>query len=432
MPLVSITHRGFNHVMAVKNPQTWTRLKRIELRQLANQIGNDAVRLMTAWPASGEGRQVKAAAEAIARRLDGQQSLGDIRRAFAEIEAAAADFSAILNNPFFQERLRTATYKVGGQQHLMNMGEEIESALEDIRIYTHAYWEAQPPPPTPLQIAAAEVTKLVPDQKVGPIMYEVAGGILRVRHQAAVSASVNMQNADSARKELLSSFGEIVTEMTSSNQDPRLIELTNAMRGRIEERTDIIQLGIAAISFQFTCDRFEEELPTHLSGRLRGLTIGLGMYVSQFSDWARFAGNAAAIDYSEADVIALHQSGMRLIQELRKATTNVDPEVPRTLAFILETIRDPRRALKRTVFAAIRSIENLVSATFSSLVHVLGGLPDGAREGIKKVAQITISVGLLLAVAEIAVSVSPAAGTILHTNWLGRAGELIKESLKPE
>lgn len=142
----------------------------------------------------------------------------------------------------------------------------------------------------------------------------------------------------------------------------------------------------------------------------------------------RFAENAADADYSREDVNRLYVVGHTLTEELKKQEQLVDPEVPRSLAFLLESVRDPRRAAKRTVFAAIRSIENLVSVVIKAFGTIVSGIPEGVKKGVVVVAAST----LLYAAANAAVHIDPAAGRVLRTSWLGKAGKLILDNMKSD
>ena len=96
---------------------------------------------------------------------------------------------------------------------------------------------------------------------------------------------------------------------------------------------------------------------------------------------------------------------------------------------MLETIHNPRLAIKRTVFAAIRTIENLVSIMLKSFGEILINIKDGGAKGAKMATAGIVATTLLLAAAEAAKSVSPAAAKIIQTHWLSRAADLAIEKL---
>lgn len=411
--------------MLQNKPQTWARLRRIELRNLANTVGNEALAHLAEWPRSGEGRAVKERTEIITRRMDGPQPLRDLDLAFGHLIETTRDFATILRNNFFRSVLASKIVQNRDGKGIA-LSSYIEAIVGDVEAYIEDYRASLPPPPTPAQLAVEQVERIVPDQKIGPVRFEISGGILRISHQPAITGRGDEKNADAARRELVESAGELIGLLANGNQDPRLIELTSDIKERLEAKQDIIQLGIASITFQLACDSVREEMAAIIHAKLQGLALGIGMYVAQFSEWVRFAENAAIAEFNPGDVTKLFQAGSKLVEELRGATSSVDPEVPKTLAFLLEAIRDPKRAMKRTVFAAVRTMENLVAVVMKSCGVVIGGVPEGLRSGVK----IAASTLLLYAAAQTAIAISPAAARVLQSNWLEKAGKLILENMK--
>ena len=411
--------------MLQNKPQTWARLRRIELRDLANTVGNEALAHLPQWPSSGEGRAVKERTEIITRRMDGPQQLRDLNLAFGHLLETTRDFTAILHNDFFKTVLASKMYKNRDGQSIA-LSSRVEELVNDVENYVADYRASLPPPPTPSQLAVQQVEKIIPDQKIGPVRFEISDGVLKISHQPAIAGRGDDKNAESARRELVARAGEVIELLEKGNQDPRLIELTLDLKARLESKQDIIQLGIASITFQLACDGSREEMASVIHAKLQGLALSVGMYVAQFSEWAKFAENAAMADFNPGDVTKLFQTGSKLVDELRDAVSSVDPEVPKTLAFLLEAIRDPKRAAKRTVFAAVRTMENLVAVVMKSCGMVIGGVPEGLRSGVK----IAASTLLLYAAAQTAIAISPAAARVLQSNWLEKAGKLVLESMK--
>ncbi|GGE98303.1 hypothetical protein [Sphingomonas prati] len=387
------------------------------------------MKLLRDWPDSGEGRAIKATTEAITRKLDGQQPVGDIETAFSDLQNSIRSLELLKDNEFFRNSLAHTTIISSAGVRSSIISKIVNIPLE-VDNYTREYRASLPPPPTAAEIAQVELQNIVPSQREGPVKFEMAAGVLKVRHQAAVIEEQNRLNAELASGQLIEEAKSVINQLSHSNADPRLIELVKDMSNRIAIKQDVIQIGIAAISFQIVCDKFENELPFILSARLSALSIGVGMYVSQFSEWQRFSENAAMADFSFEDVGKLFTSGSELVESLRAVGTAVDKEVPRTLAFLLETIKDPRRATKRTVLATVRSIENLVIVVVNSCGSILGGILAGITEGAKKGTTIITATALLSIAGVTAVSIAPAAGRVLQSNWLGKAGKLIVDGLK--
>ncbi len=381
---------------------------------------------MARWPSTGEGRSVKALTERITRRLDGQQPTRDLDLAFNALLKSAQDFQDILDNSYFIESIAHTSVKKANTRSTETMREVIAQVIDDTRSYIETYLAALPPPPTLAAKAADEVAELVPEQKTGPLRFTIVDGIVRVEHQPATVFSRDVPNVTSARQELITAGKAGADYLRLANFDYRLADEVESIVARLSASQDIIALGVAAISFQQIVGSFEDELPKFWSAKLQGFSLGVSMYVAQFPEWMRFAENAADADYSSDDVNRLYVAGHTLTEHLKTQGQLVDPEVPRSLAFLLESVRDPRRAARRTVFAAIRSIENLISVVMKAFGTIISGIPEGMKKGIVVVTAST----LLYAAANAAVHIDPAAGRVLRTSWLGKAGKLILDNMK--
>ncbi len=387
---------------------------------------------MVRWPSTGEGRAVKALTEAIARRLDGQQPTRDLERAFNTLLESATDFQSILDNSYFSGSLAQTPIKKANSREVDTMAGVIALVITDTKSYIKAYIDALPPPATPAELVADKVAELVPDQKIGPLRFALVDGVVRVEHQMAIPASRDLNNVNAARQELIAAGKAGAEFLQSSNFDRRFADEVLSIVSRLDAVQDVIALGVAAISFQQVVDSFKHELPNFWSAKLQGFSLGLSMYVAQFPEWMRFAENAADAEYSSEDVSRLYVAGHTLTEQLKAQGSLVDPEVPRSLAFLLESVRDPRRAAKRTVFATIRSIENLISVVVKGFGTIVSGVPDGAKKGVASATTVIIGSALLYAAATAAVHIDPAAGRVLRTSWLGKAGKLILENMKSE
>ncbi len=409
------------------NPQTWTRLKRIELRKLANDVGNEALLIHDKWPRSGEGRAIKSATESISRRLDGLQQTGTLQSAFGELTSAANYFAAILQNKFFQAEMAGKPIK-RRRGDRSTMGQLINSASSDVLAYIENY-------EFPVETSRdhlRELERVIPTQKIGPIQFEYVSSVLRVKHAGAMPEDADKANVESAIKALRKTAKQISVELTNSNCDRRLLAVTDDLVARLKSRQDIVQLGLANIAAQMVFDSSKQEVPDLLFAQLQAFSISLSMYVAQFPEWARFSENAAMAEFTPADVKGVYQAGSKLVQDLEGAQKAVDSEVPRTLRWMLETIRNPRLATKRTVFAAIRTIENLVSIMLKSFGEVLVSIKDGTTKGVKLATAGIVATALLVAAADAAKGVSPAAARILQTHWLSKAADIVLKKLLPE
>jgi hypothetical protein len=174
---------------------------------------------------------------------------------------------------------------------------------------------------------------------------------------------------------------------------------------------------------------FESELPDALSAALQVHTMGVGMYLAQFPDWAQFSQAAANIrldQSAEAAVVAALDS---VINATDEAGDLADPEVPKMLKQLRELVTDPQRASKRAIFAAIRSVENLVIKVFS----YGSGLLHETITKTSSAASTTISKGLAAALLAIGLSAAsgllPISASIDGLGWLREAVVLVQREM---
>ena len=411
--------------MARGNPQTWARVTRLGLRALANEVGTFAA-LRHEPGASVHGAEaIRGATDRIGKLLLGHQMTSDLRVAFAELLQATDEFQDVMTNAYFQAELADIPMESANHPGL-TLQEAISNSIEETRGYITEYYETEPES-SPQRLAVDSVADKIPDQKLGPVRFTIIDGIVRVDHRAATTSEAAARGAAIAREELIKQAKSLTEALKASNQDPRLLQEVNDLQERLRSKEDVIALGIAAIGLQTLVQSLREELPAVYHGKMMGLSVAVNMYVAQFPDWLQFSERAAEADFSPAAVAGLYDLGKKLAAELRKAPSVVDAEVPRSIAFILETIRDPRRAVKRTVFASVRTLENFVSIILKGFSAHITAAIEGSAKATKHAAYITVT---CLAAAA-AVSLQPAAGNILNTHWLGEVGKMILENVKP-
>lgn len=161
---------------------------------------------------------------------------------------------------------------------------------------------------------------------------------------------------------------------------------------------------------------------------LQSHTVGIGMYVAQFPDWARFTENAAAIQVSVADVPSL----ANLVGSIAGATdfTEIaDPEVPRTLKQLKLFAENPGKSTSRAALAVVRTVENLVIRIFSYGADFIEKTAAKAVDSASTVSSKAI-VGTLLAIGlSAALGLGPIAGKVEGMGWMKDAIEIVQRQL---
>jgi hypothetical protein len=152
--------------------------------------------------------------------------------------------------------------------------------------------------------------------------------------------------------------------------------------------------------------------------------------VSQFPEWNKFLENAATAHLESTDVSDLRGASERLVENLKANPDVVDPEVPRTLAYLTELLKNPSISGKRAAFAVLRSIENLVSHVFNYGAEFVHKTMSKSIETASSATSKAIVVTLLTLALGSATAIGPVASKVPEMNWIKTASEIVKKQLE--
>lgn len=394
------------------------------MRRLANAIGNAAMDSMAKWPAKGEGRHIKDVAEQVSRLLDGSPSIGAVSKSFAELRFSVDAIQGLLSNSHFVEFVanrivdpydpKRTTFRTRVNDLTTSIRDDMD-AFEAIRHLGGKSSEA--------------LRGVTPAQKDGPIEFVFDRGILRIQHRIASAGDHQKVNAENARLALLATSQTLLKHLAEGNHDKRIATLISEAMVLVHDRRDVIALGLNSIALSLLAADDDGEMAGPVLAQLRALNAGIGMYLAQFPEWVRFTESAAAVEFTPDDVDVVRRAGEVLLADLTKASTIVDPEVPRTVRWILGTLSAPKTALRRAVFASIRMIENFVSVVYTTF----SGWLDAANTGVKKTmtaaGAAASGVLLLLAATKVAEMVSPTATQTIQSAWLKDAADIVRQAM---
>jgi hypothetical protein len=276
----------------------------------------------------------------------------------------------------------------------------------------------------------AELRRIIPSQKVAPILFEIRDGRLALQRKVSTTAAQDRSSTEIAREELLRGGQRILTELRCSNCDRRLIESLEYLQEQLSAGESIIRVGLSNIGCEMMCGVYEAELPDAVASMIRSHTRGIDMFAAQFPEWNRFVENAAAVQINADDVAAIHATTKSLVQRLNGEAALVDPEVPQTLSRLNDLISNPRAASKRAAFAVLRSIENLVSKVFSCGADLIEKTVNKTIEGLSTVASKALIVGLLTIALTGASSIGPVASKVTEMAWMRNAAEIIQRQIE--
>ncbi|MDX5330532.1 MAG: hypothetical protein LPJ86_06465 [Caulobacteraceae bacterium] len=393
-----------------------------------------------------------------ARALDTDPELARAwKRAVLQIEGIRVDHNTLGRRPLNRDRLAAS---------LMAVHDGLAALLEDREFMTVAYrlpYRPMAPPPrepeldsrvydrgatVPDMIAnlidltrgvqrpttaaltdIATLRRMVPSQKIAPVVFEIEGGRLVIVDQPADVLSEDKENVEASRVALIERGEQLLQALEQSNCDRRLVESVRELQVGLTSGHNIIQLGLSNLTCEAVCGAFQAELPEALCGKLQGHTRGISMYLAQFPDWQRFAEKAAAVDLDPDDIIRISSTAQTLITDLDSHPELADPRVPRTIAALREAINDPGKATKRAAFAVLRTIENLVAKAIEYGAELVESTVSKSIAELSTVTSKALAVGLLSLALLGASGLSPIAGKVSDTVWLRNVSEVVRNQL---
>lgn len=237
---------------------TWTRVTRIELQNLAVNIGKAAIADINSWPDSGEGRAVKAATERMMRLLDSTLDRSGLDYAFGNLHEVVHELKGIEANSYFRNRISRQRHveKGGGvrpfDEIVADQIARFNRFVQDNRPTSDNDLGKSEPisddrsPPTVRRARAGaveELSRITPGQQAGPLQFEIRDGVLRIKEQTAFAVPEDRDNVAHARRALEDSADALLVALSESNCDPRLIEAVEEIQKIIVSGADVIRLG---------------------------------------------------------------------------------------------------------------------------------------------------------------------------------------------
>jgi hypothetical protein len=288
------------------------------------------------------------------------------------LSSLSRELTRIADNPEYANVLRTLKYRrflgEGGVSGPTTRVPDIDApnALAAIEILLERIAEhAAPPSGNVVQRELFQLRSIIPAQKIAPAQFEIRNDRLTVRKHLSNSREEDKGGIESARSQLQKNGDKILEELERSNCDRRLLSNIQHLQSQLIDETDAIKIGLTNLSCEFMCSAFDHELPSAVSSMLKAHTRGVQLFVGQFPEWNRFLENAATAHLESNDVEALRVASEQLVATLQSKPEVVDPEVPRTLAYLTQLLENPGSTGKRAAFAVLRSMENLISLVFN-------------------------------------------------------------------
>lgn len=278
--------------------------------------------------------------------------------------------------------------------------------------------------------AIASLKRIVPEQKLAPVQFDISNNKVVIRNKSSSSLEDDKSNISSARESIVKNGESIIDSLRSSNCDKRLLESVQSLHDQIIKNSNAVQIGISNIACGMVSDQFQGELPDALVGMLKAHTISIGMYVAQFPDWSRFSENAASAEIDESDIEEVDRAARSIIDYIENNKEIAEPNVLKAFKQLHSVIRSPRKNLKRSVFAVIRTIENLASKLFQFAISYFEQTAKQTKDDLAKVTSKVI-VGAMVAFA--IAGTSNLLGLTSKVNelaWLNTAIEIVQKQMQ--
>ena len=308
--------------------------------------------------------------------------------------------------------------------------EKIDDTRKIMRVMRLAKELMDPSPAAPEESAdlidIARLKSIMPTQKIAPLQFEIVQDQLKILSRSSKSEEVATSLVLAAKVDILERGDQIVSELSRSNCDRRLLDAISKTQAQILSEENIVRIAISGMY----CGNLAKEFQTELSGAidvmLSTYSITIGMYAAQFPEWRSFLENSASAQIDESDLSGIQSTMLSLADNLESNPNHVDQEVPRTLREISQFIQHPRQSAKRMAFAAVRTAENLLISIWKHSADFLMKTLDKTKETGSSIASKAVVYSLITIALGAAAGISPLTSKIPEMSWMRNAIELVE------
>jgi len=270
---------------------------------------------------------------------------------------------------------------------------------------------------------------IVPQQKVSPAHFDIVDDriVISKTPSQPLDAATSISNA--ARSELACQGEVLVSQLSQTNCDKRLLENITKLHEQLSNKDDIVRLGIANLGCSMMCTAFENELPSAIAAQLKAYTVGISMYVGQFEEWHKFSDNASSLKLDNANIDTIQNSAEILIQALKSRPDLADPEVPKLISYIKRFIDSPSKSSVQAGFALLRTLENLIIRVYQYGTDFLDDFIVKSSKALASSGSKLAAAALLTIAVNGAVELMPVAVSIKGSEWIANATELVAKQI---
>ena len=280
-----------------------------------------------------------------------------------------------------------------------------------------------------LDSAAQELQDIVPPQKIAPIKFEIMDGVLSIRYEVDGVPDEDKGNVDFAHQMLVESVSALKEELNNSNCDRRLLNSVQNIKSALDNRENVIKLGMLNDEVRMMSAAFSEEISPAIVSMLSSMSINIQTYLAQFPDWVRFSQNALSVKLSETDIERIAGMSRDIRSRISQTAEFVDEEVPKTIQFFENLIAEPGAASRRAGYAMFRSLENMVSKIFEYGAKFIDDIVRKTSDSVSSVVGKGAALMLLSLALPTALGLSSLTSKISDTQWLKIASEIVDKAL---
>lgn len=272
-----------------------------------------------------------------------------------------------------------------------------------------------------------DLRNIVPAQQVSPVHFDVINGKIVISHTKPIVENKDVDNISNTLDHIQKNGNDLIEKLKNSNCDRRLLEAVINLHTEINSNNNIIKIGLSNIHCQLLAEQFKPELPDAYNGMFMSYNVSISLYVSQFPEWEQFINNASKANITNESVIQIERAADNILDKFDQNPDLSDPEVPKTIKFIRDILKQPKVASKKIAYAVARTIENLVSIIVKYVIKTLDKTAEKSTEAISGAAS-KIIVGLLALALSGAVGLSPVSA-ITGASWIKQAADLIQKKI---
>ncbi|WEA27818.1 MULTISPECIES: hypothetical protein [Rhizobium] len=273
--------------------------------------------------------------------------------------------------------------------------------------------------------ASRRLNIIVPDDVVSPVRFDFVESKLVVAHTAAIADQSDASTVAAARAALIEQGDRVLENLRQSNCDRRLLEAFEKLHEKLTHEEDVVQLGVLNISCEHMAADFKDELSTAVGSMVRAQSAAISLYVAHFPQWRTFSEKALLLELSPEDIAEVKSAALRISDQFERDSQNIDEEVPKTIRYFASLIDDPFKASKRTGYALITSLENLLAKLFSIASEFLSETVSKTSKALSTWTARVIVAFVVSTALNTGAELSPIFRRFQTTAWVQRATEIL-------